>query len=188
MSALTVFIIRHGEKPKELWPGAGLQENGSRNKKSLVIRGWERAGAWAALFGAGLGGADYPTPSVIYAADPKGAAQSTSPRPFETVQPLASRLDLRPVTTFGLGEETGLVAEVTKLTGCVLICWEHKAIAKAVLPKLLGPQRVPGVPKKWDSLRFDVVLRLDRATPNAPWSFRQLFPRLLSGDMDKPMR
>jgi hypothetical protein len=32
--------------------------------------------------------------------------------------------------------------------------------------------------------RFDVVLRFDRAGPGAAWSFRQLFPRLLSGDSD----
>jgi hypothetical protein len=69
MSALTLMIIRHAEKPKEEWPGPGLTIEGSPDPKSLVIRGWQRAGAWSALFGAGLGGTDFPRPDVIYAAD-----------------------------------------------------------------------------------------------------------------------
>jgi hypothetical protein len=31
------------------------------------------------------------------------------------------------------------------------------------------------------------VLRFDRAQSGAPWSFRQLFPRLLAGDLDVPL-
>ena len=54
----------------ESWPGPGLTVNGVPDAKSLVVRGWQRAGSWSALFGAGLGGLDYPAPSVIYAADP----------------------------------------------------------------------------------------------------------------------
>lgn len=30
-------------------------------------------------------------------------------------------------------------------------------------------------------------LRFDRITDGAPWSFRQLFPRLLAGDSDVPL-
>jgi hypothetical protein len=48
---LTILIIRHAEKPGELWPGPGLSREGKEDEKSLVIRGWERAGAWAVLFG-----------------------------------------------------------------------------------------------------------------------------------------
>ena len=76
--------------------------------------------------------------------------------------------------------------EVAKLTGVVLIFWEHKAIVSEIVPAIRGEQFLPGVPKKWDSDRFNVVLRFDRALPDAPWSFRQLSPRLLSGDSDEP--
>ena len=50
MSALTLMIIRHAEKPKEEWPGPGLTIEGSPDEKSLVIRGWQRAGALVQFF------------------------------------------------------------------------------------------------------------------------------------------
>jgi hypothetical protein len=68
-----------------------------------------------------------------------------------------------------------------------LVSWEHKAIAAAILPAIAHGQSISGMPRKWDGTRFDVVLRFDRSAEGAPWSFRQLFPRLLSGDSDTPM-
>jgi hypothetical protein len=188
MSALTLLIIRHAEKPEESWPGLGFTEDGVVDRKSLVIRGWERAGSWAALFGAGLAADAYPPPAVIYAADPIGTdGDDKSQRPFETIVPLARRLNRAPITTYAVGQENELVDEVVGLTGVVLIAWEHKAIAGRMLPRLANGQVLPGMPRKWDGARYDVVLRFDRSTPGAPWSFRQLFPRLLSGDSDAPM-
>jgi hypothetical protein len=64
------MIIRHAEKPKKAWPGPSLTIEGEPDSKSLVIRGWQRAGAWSALFGAKLGGIDFPPPVAIYAANP----------------------------------------------------------------------------------------------------------------------
>ena len=108
MSALTILIIRHAEKPERSWPGPGLTPAGAPDAQSLVIRGWQRAGAWAALFGTGLGGQDYPLPSMIYAADPNATPDDEpddepSQRPFETVIPLAARLGKKPPdTTFAV--------------------------------------------------------------------------------------
>src|SRR5208337_375309 len=188
-AGLTILIIRHAEKPDEFWPGPGLTSDGSVDKKSLVIRGWQRAGGWAALFGVGLGGDDFPRPSAIYAANPDtpGGAEP-SQRPFETITPLAARLNLTPFVTYAVGQEPQLVAEIVNRTGVVLVCWEHKAIVSAILPAIAGSQPLPGMPKKWDGARFDVVLRFDRSAPGAPWSFRQLFPRLQSGDSDTPLK
>lgn len=53
-------------------------------------------------------------------------------------------------------------------------------------PSLEVGQTIPGAPTKLDGDRFDVVLRFDKAVADAPWSFRQLSPRLLSGDSDAP--
>ena len=188
MSALTILIIRHAEKPGESWPGPGLTTEGVDDKKSLVVRGWQRAGSWSALFGAGLGGDDFPEPAVIYAADPMAqTGDEASQRPFETIAPLAARLNLKPIVRYALGQEPDLVAELIAKTGTVLVSWEHKAIAAAILPALARGRTIDGMPSRWDGTRFDVVLRFDRGAPGAPWSFRQLFPRLLSGDSDTPL-
>jgi hypothetical protein len=189
MSAITILIIRHAEKPEESWPGPGLTVNGVPDDKSLVIRGWQRAGSWSALFGTGLGSPDYPRPDLIYAADPNGTvSHETSQRPFETVTPLAARLGPNPPdTSCAVGEEVKLVDAVLGQTGVILIAWEHKAIARTILPLIAKDQSIPDMPTKWDGTRFDVVLRFDRASPDSPWTFRQLFPCLLSGDSDTPM-
>jgi hypothetical protein len=189
MSSLSVLIIRHAEKPDESWPGPGLTPAGSADQKSLVIRGWQRAGSWSALFGAGLGGEDYPEPSIIYAANPTAAGgKEPTQRPFETIAPLASRLNVTPIVKYALGQESELVPEITGRSGVILVCWEHKAITDAILPAIAGGHAISTMPTKWDGKRFDVVLRFDRSGPGALWSFRQLFPRLLSGDSEAPMK
>ena len=126
---------------------------------------------------------------MIYAADPNATTgDERSQRPFETVTPLAGRLGLPlPEITYALGQVTQLASKIVSLTGVVLISWGHKAIARAILPAIANGQTLPGMPTKWDGARFDVVLRFDRASPGAPWSFRQLCPRLLSGDSSSPM-
>jgi hypothetical protein len=181
--ALTLLIIRHAEKPDESWPGPGLTPDGVPDGKSLVIRGWQRAGAWSALFGGGLGGTDYPAPSLIYAANPNvTTSDEPSQRSYQTVLPLAGHLGLTPVTEFSVGQESKLVSEIVSKTGVVLVAWEHKAIARDILPAIAKGESLPAMPTKWDGTRFDIVLRFDRTSPDAPWSFRQLCPCLLSGD------
>lgn len=194
MSPLTILIIRHAEKPDDPsagpWRGPGLTEAGAENKHSLLVRGWQRAGAWAALFGAGIGGSDYPRPNAVYAADPNKTPTEDHPvsrRPWETIVPLCERLGAPPVTQFGVGDETAMLDAVRQMTGTVLICWEHKKIIEAVLPELAKGQTVPDLPTKWPGSRFDVVLRFDRPDRTAPWTFRPLFPRLLSEDSDAPL-
>lgn len=195
MSALTILIIRHGEKPAEKpndpQRGPGLTALGAEDKYSLVVRGWQRAGTWAALFGKGLGRADYPRPDAVYAANPEQTPidddHPVSKRPWETIVPLYKRLGFEPVTQFGVGQEKAMLEAVLKLSGTVLICWEHKKIVEVILPELRNGQTIPDLPTEWPGSRFDVVLRFDRAQSDAPWTFRQLFPCLLCGDSDVPL-
>ena len=188
MPALTVMFVRHAEKPDSSFPGNGTTVDGAPDNKSLVIRGWQSAGAWAALFGSDLCSGDYSRPNVIYTAKPEPVTKKAkfSHRPFETATPLAERLQLTLRADFGVSQERELVDEIRKFTGVVIVFWEHKAIVTDLIPALKGDQAIPGVPTKWDGDRFDVVLRFDRAVLDAPWSFRQLSPRLMSGDSDDP--
>lgn len=189
---LTILIIRHAEKPDRGWPGPGLTSQGVADNKSLVIRGWQRAGAWAAFFGAAPLKKGYPRPTVIYAANPDAPPnddldEEPSQRPFQTVDELAAHLNTTPIKDFAVGDEKNLAAAVLKQSGTVLIAWEHKAILKSVLPNILDGQPVTGaVPAKWDSKRFDVVLRCDLDS-FGKWTISQLCPCLLSGDSPLPM-
>jgi hypothetical protein len=193
MSALTILIIRHAEKaakpPDAL--GIGVSRTGAAEDHSLVVRGWQRAGAWAALFASGAFGPDYPKPSLIYAASPDKPAPgeiAVSHRPYETVIPLCARLYIDPVVDYGVGEEKKLVKAVTTQTGIALIAWEHKNIVAGILPALAKDQPSLQLPTKWNGDRFDVVFRFDRTQDGAQWTFRQLFPMLLSGDSDLPLK
>jgi hypothetical protein len=185
MPALTIMLIRHGEKPNDPGLGPGLTATGGEDAHSLVVRGWQRAGTWAALFGSGAFGADFPRPDAIYAANPSSPASNddadaVSKRPFETILPLSQRLNVAPVTKYGVGDEAAMLDEVGRRAGVVLISWEHKKIAKVIAPAL-------GQNLKWDGTRFDVVLRFDRDDSGGRWRFRQLFPQLLAGDSNVPL-
>jgi hypothetical protein len=187
MTTLTILIIRHGEKPGETSPGLTIE--GRDDEHSLVIRGWQRAGTWTALFGS-LANHAYPRPDFVYAANPDKEPtgdHNITQRPYETIIPLGEKLGITPITKFGVGDEEALVAEIIGLTGTVLICWEHKKIGDAILPLVASGQIIPGLPRHWDAERFDVVLRFARDTEQSPWQFRQQFPMLMAGDSAKPL-
>ncbi|CCD95958.1 conserved hypothetical protein [Bradyrhizobium sp. ORS 375] len=190
MDALTLLIIRHAEKPDGDATGPGLTHKGKTDSKSLVIFGWERAGAWTALFGSGLGGTDYPAPQAVYAADPDSTKDGSDPsrRPYETVLELAARVGLsEPNISFAKGEEAALVEAVLPLAGTVLVAWEHKAIISDILPRLpvSNPDKLP---THWSGKRFDVVLRFDRPSGGGDFKFTELYPCLMPGDSDKPLK
>src|ERR687887_596933 len=44
------MLIRHAEKPPDSPPPYGVSDDGQPDAQSLTIRGWQRAGALAALF------------------------------------------------------------------------------------------------------------------------------------------
>jgi len=200
MDALTLYIIRHAEKPDNKQPdlGPGLTHKGNPDPESLVIMGWQRAGAWTALFGAGFGGPDYLEPQVVYAANPD-SPEDTNPdstkhddkvsrRPYETVLPLAARLGLgKPDISFGKGQEQGLVDALLGQSGIVLVAWEHKAIISDIVPKLPVSNK-SDLPTHWSGKRFDVVLRFACAAGDQEFVFEELYPRLMPGDSNKPLK
>jgi hypothetical protein len=87
----------------------------------------QRAGAWAASFGAGLGGDKYPTPIPL---------EEPSQRPFQTVIPLSRRLGFTPIVDYQVGQERELASAVVSSSGVVLVSWEHKAITGGFFQRL----------------------------------------------------
>ena len=80
MPEQTILIIRHAEKPE---PGgdSGVDFTGAPDPRSLTVRGWQRAGAWAELFVPALGQKSaLPTPTTLFASDPTGHHDSKSRR------------------------------------------------------------------------------------------------------------
>jgi hypothetical protein len=192
MDALTLYIIRHAEKPDKTQPdlGPGLTHKGKEDPESLVIVGWERGGAWTALFGAGLSGSDYAKPQAVYAANPNSAKEDAkvSRRSYETVLSLAARVGVgKPTISFGKGQEQGLVDALLKLSGVVLVAWEHKAIISDILPRLPVKNK-HDLPTHWSSKRFDVVLRFECAAGDQELVFKELQPCLMPGDSNKPLK
>ena len=45
----TIMLVRHAEKPTTP-PPKGVDENGADDKNSLIVRGWQRAGALTPFF------------------------------------------------------------------------------------------------------------------------------------------
>jgi hypothetical protein len=200
----TIFVIRHAEKP--VGKIKGIDQNGSADKDSLIVRGWERAGALADFFGSKEG---LPAPDRIFAsavakraapaaktrrkkagrAAKRGSkrgskAGSKSKRPTQTVTALAAKLGQRVDVKYTKGQEADLVKTVTARDGKTLVCWQYEAI-----PKIAGliAGSLKGIPKRWPSRRFDVVWRFT-SSKSGKWKFDQVCQQVLAGDSAKPIK
>ena len=90
-----IMIIRHAEKPpnppNKTGPWDVQLDGKTGDGKSLIVQGWQRAGALSSFFAPYKSKPVNPEivmPHHIYAANPKGETQ----RPWETVTPLAAWL------------------------------------------------------------------------------------------------
>jgi broad specificity phosphatase PhoE len=195
----TIFVIRHAEKPAGKIKG--IDPNGNADKDSLIVRGWERAGALADFFGSKDG---LPAPDRIFAsaaqkkatrsaktrrkkarpAAKKGSKTgSKSKRPTQTVMALAAKLGQRVSGKYTKGEEANLVKAVTALDGKTLVCWQHEAIPK-IAGLIVGSMK--GIPKRWPSRRFDVVWQF--TSSKSKWKFDQVCQLVLAGDSAKAIK
>jgi len=176
-ATLTLLFIRHAEKPIKNGPN-GVDIDGNSDPESLIPQGWSRAGAWVQLFVPALGGTSLvPTPTEIFASEPGNGSKSE--RPLETVTPLATMLGLTVDQSFGLGQEPALAAAIGKMTGVVLVCWQHERI-DAIVAALTNPPTVPS----WPKTCFNGMFRLDQT--GSGWSYTPLMPVLLPGDSSTP--
>jgi hypothetical protein len=181
-----LMIIRHGEKePDGGPPPAGVDAQGDEDKHSLIVRGWQRAGALVPFFQrAWAGGIE--RPDAIYASAvgktavmADGHDISKSLRPQQTVTPLADAI--QPAaglqTPFAVGEEPALADAIkSNENGIVLVAWEHSHIPS------LAQEFSSQAPDSWPGSRFDDVWVLTRSG-DGTYGFTEVPQSLLSGDL-----
>jgi hypothetical protein len=177
-----IMLIRHGEKPLPSRRAQGITANGRRDKRSLTVEGWLRAGALAELFAPSRG--DRPSaglrrPDAVYGA---GAQNGKSKRSIQTVKPLADRVGVDVVDRFAAGEEAQLAQDLADRPGATVVSWHHNSIHKIV--KHLG-EVTPAPPRRWPHDRYDVVWKLTRVGQG--WRFEQVPQMLMPGDQPEPI-
>jgi hypothetical protein len=187
-----IMIIRHAEKPPTNPPPNGVDINGAVKPDSLIVRGWQRAGALVVFFAPHRGPLQSPeiaTPQFIYASSTSAAEGN---RPEETVTPLINRLTTPAgllVTNFEFAKDaisgpSGVVASVLSCDGVVLISWPHGQIPILAENLPLSPNNKNLIPTKWPGDRFDVVwiFDIDVNSKEGGYIFSQVPQLLLAGD------
>ena len=173
-----IVLIRHGEKPPKAGPPpSGVREDGSPHHESLVVCGWQRAGALVPFFSTPWDPA-IERPTYLYS-PPSHGTDGDHGRPNQTLTPLARKLDLAIDVRFVLDAETALVADALARAGSVLIAWEHKRIPR-IANALLGDTVT--APQSWPDDRFDVAWVFD-LHPGGGYRFSQRPELLLHGDL-----
>lgn len=182
MSAPKIMVIRHAEKPEK---GAdGVRLDGNKDPESLIVQGWERAGALAVLFNPSSGALQNPNlavPQFLYAAkfDPTKHSQ----RPYETVLPLSQKLGIEVNLDFKSGDYAQMVAAALNCTGDVLIAWQHEDIP-SIGNQLTGNKTT--VPQSWPGDRFDMVWVFNYT--GSGYDFVQVPQLVLFGDKSTPIK
>ncbi len=192
-----IMIIRHGEKPpnnpgKE-GPFDVKLDGESGGGKSLIVPGWQRAGALNAFFAPYNSSPPSPIakPDYIYAADPKGESE----RPYETVTPLAAWLGYTQGSpqfnvSYDIKKgESDLVKSVIGVDGVVLICWEHDNIMPKIMTDISDAVTISNFssiqPNPWPDV-FYLVWILDlyqTSTGDNNYMWQSAKQNLMAGDV-----
>ena len=184
--ATKVMLIRHAEKPLNSARPYGVTADGEREKESLTVRGWQRAGALAHLFAPSDGrfqDRSLARPQFLFASKP--TKQNGSRRSVETITPLAEKLAIRINSNFMKFEIADMLEEALTCNGVVLISWQHDYLPE-IANSLLGDETT--APQGWPEDRYDVVWVLDLDPASGRYGFRQVPQLLLMGDWATPIR
>jgi hypothetical protein len=179
--ASKIMIIRHAEKPNGYY--RGISEKGMIEPVSLVVKGWQRAGALAGLFNPkskALKKSKLSVPDVLYAS-PAGI-HSKSKRPVQTIKPLSRVLKIPINRKYGRDDYGAMIDHALQQKGIILICWQHQHIPQ-IASRILANN---GAPKSWPSNRFDLVWVFDLDPTTGMYRFSQHAQNLLPGDKKKP--
>lgn len=183
MPHLTIMLIRHAEKPSADGTVAGVDLQGGQNEADLSIRGWQRAGALAALLSPSpnLQRPELQRPTSLYAAgagiQTDTGAHHKSLRSQHTLEPLSELIGIPVVANFFTTQEAELAKVISQLEGVVLVAWEHAAIVH-IANSIFGNES--STPQHWPDSRFDMVWSFERDRDG--WAFKQYAQLLLAGD------
>lgn len=184
--ATKIILLRHAEKPVKDNAPFGVNRKGERNKESLTVRGWQRAGALTSLFVPPNGHLQHPslaTPQFLYASKP--LLRKGSRRSLQTITPLAERLEIKINSEFQRAEFGSMIDEVFSCKGVVLICWQREYIPD--IASLILANQMPA-PSNWPEDRFDMIWIFDLHRLSSTYRFRQVPQLLLAGDSTTPIK
>jgi len=182
--AQKILMIRHAEKPVAGSLPNGVTADGVQDDHSLIVRGWQRAGALAMLLAS-----DTPLPlarpQFVFAAS--GQTSAKSQRSKQTVMPLVTKLGNAVVASFdfGVGQELSVAEAIGQCAGVVLVAWEHHniPIIASSFPLSSNNKAPVGL---WPDDRFDLVWVFDQdaSAPGSGYIFSQVAQLLLAGDQE----
>lgn len=188
--ATKIMLIRHAEKPPSNPPPHGVNIKGDHDKESLIVQGWQRAGALTRYFAPSVGpfqNSQIATPKFIYASEV--AKGSSSERPQETVTPLIQKLGSNVSVNFNFpkGQEQSVANSAMACTGIVLICWEHQNIPLITKWFPIAKNPPNAVPTAWPDGpngdgRYDVVWVFNLQSSSTGYWFYPEPQLLLAGD------
>lgn len=179
------MILRHGEKPSETHKG--ISKKGEESENSLIVRGWQRAGALIPFFTSNdarmASGLEQPAFLLATCPDAPGAeSDDQSRREEQTLEGLSEKFGVELNLSFGKGQESEVAAAAIASSGPVLIAWDHRKITK--LAKTIAPNQ--NIPDNWPNERFDIIFAF-HLQPDGTYSFSQVPQLLLAGDTDQPI-
>jgi hypothetical protein len=181
--ATKIMLVRHAEKPAKDFVPYGVTRKGERNKESLQVRGWQRAGALIGLFAPP--GSIIPSlarPQFLYASKP--LRRRGSRRPFQTLIPLAEKLEIGINTNFPRFEFEKMLEEVYSCKGAVLICWQREYLP-AIALRILDDRKI--APAYWPEDCYDMIWVFDLDRSSGQYRFKQVPQKLLAGDVTTPI-
>lgn len=130
-----VIIIRHGEKPDQ--------------GDNLSCQGLNRALQLPDVLNKKFG-----TPNYIFVPAISGGKKTSTARMYQTIVPFAIKYNLTINSNYDVSDTKGLVANVLKKEGTVLLVWEHKHIDNIL--KEFGLTA-----SKWADDDFDSIIIID---------------------------
>jgi hypothetical protein len=179
------MLVRHAEKPDKVFEPYGVTRKGKRSNESLQVRGWQRAGAFIALFAPPNGQfiTSLAKPQFLYASKP--VTRKGSRRPFQTLIPLSEKLGLEINSDSPRYDFESMLEEVFSCRGVVLISWQREYIPE--IAQMILDDR-PIAPEEWPEDRFDMIWVFDLDRSSGRYKFKQVPQKLLKGDRATPIK